>query len=159
MSEQQCVSSPATSSTSREDETFSDTTLDDVLEEEDDQDELYLSCPGTLIESPSSHCTDTPSNSIFPIHLLSSCSSAGRSAMCTFSQTLTSQQSGRVVLELKGTSRHTKVLSWCGGLGLPVDSPASGALDPLGAPSSLRSLKPLHTTMQAQHQRRTLEPG
>ncbi|USP79646.1 hypothetical protein yc1106_06920 [Curvularia clavata] len=153
MSEQQCLSSPATSSTSREDETYSDTTLDDVLD--DDDDELYLSCPEILIESPSSHCTDTPSYSIFPIHLLSSCSSAGRPAMCTFSHTLTSQQSGRVVLELKGPSHAGTTPKAHSGARLTMPSAAppqnDSAMAPMGTNGSEQPVPPAQRTPALAH--------
>lgn len=99
MCEHQCLSSPATSSTSRDDETFSDTTLDDVLED----DEPLSPCSDTLTGSASSHSTDTSARAIFPLHLISGCSSTGRNTMCTFSRTITAEEGRRKFLELRGT--------------------------------------------------------
>jgi hypothetical protein len=87
-------SSPEESSSASDNETPSDSTLND----EDDVDEQLSAVTG----SEPSHGTDMRCPTIFPFHLISGCSSAGRSM--TSSRSLTSQE-GKTVLGLRGTSR------------------------------------------------------
>lgn len=85
-------SSPGTSSSSDDDEASSDTTLNDVEEDE----ERESSYSESLTDSSSSHDADSDPYSFFPFHLISGCSSAGRSNMCSASQTFASQEAKRV---------------------------------------------------------------
>jgi len=118
MDEQRGSSSSEDSSS--DDETSSDITLHE-------EDEIHACLPSSsrvesVVESPISQSTEIDSRCIFPFHLISGCSSAGRPAvMCT----LTSQQVKTTVLGLRrGTSR-------CAGrLRASRNSPATGAHGP-----------------------------
>lgn len=118
MNEQRGSSSSEESSSG--DETSSDITLHEI-----DEVNECLACPHRVepvAEPPIPQYTVIDSPRIFPFHLISGCSSAGRRAvMCT----LTSQQVKTAVLGLRGTSR-------CAGgtLRASRNSPATGALDP-----------------------------
>ena len=94
-------SSPSESSSNREMASVSDTTLNEADEDE----ESISSQSDAVIGSEPSHGVDihTPNSpTLFPFHLISGCSTAGRT-MCTSSGSLTSQEV-KSVLELRGTS-------------------------------------------------------
>ncbi|RAR05491.1 glutathione degradosome [Stemphylium lycopersici] len=92
MFELQDSSSPGTSSSSDDDEASSDTTLSDVEEDEERQ----SAHSDSLTDSSSSHDADSTPCSFFPFHLISGCSAAGRSNMCSASQAFVSQEVKRV---------------------------------------------------------------
>jgi hypothetical protein len=131
-------SSPEESSSASDNETPSDSTLN----EEDEDDERLSSVTG----SEPSHGADVRCPTFFPFHLISGCSSAGRSM--TSSRSLTSQEV-KTVLGLRGMSRLVWV--W-------MHQWTPHAMDPgsVIAPTPIR--EHLHATMQ-ELRRDTLEPG
>jgi hypothetical protein len=109
-------SSPEGSST--ENETYSDTTLDDV----DELDERLSHRPYAVTNrasytSSQSLGADICPWTIFPFHLISGCSSAGRT-MCSPSRSMTSQEVRRV-LGLRGMYIHIYIYKVGGALVAP----------------------------------------
>lgn len=134
-------------------ETSSNTTLFD----RDDELEWSTAPSASLIDEshPLHHTLVSPA--VFPIHLISACSAAGR-AMCQISGSMTASQEARKVLELRGMSRTTRwVACWMHWWVAPRRR--AGPLRFRHRSARQLGLLDIHATMQEQQPRHFLAPG